>query len=58
VLLELDGRDDLTLGVLHDSQGLDGSIFVGDDFVSVVTRMGGETVVPLDQVAWIAPRRA
>jgi hypothetical protein len=58
VLLELDGRDDLTLGVLHDSQGLDGSIFVGDDFVSVVTRMGGETVVPLAQVAWIAPRRA
>src|SRR4029079_16434857 len=39
VLLELDGRDDLTLGVLHDSQGLDGSIFVGADFVSVVTRM-------------------
>jgi hypothetical protein len=58
VLLELDGRDDLTLGVLHDSQGLDGSIFVGADFVSVVTRMGGETVVPLEQVAWIAPRRA
>ena len=58
VLLELDGRDDLTLGVLHDSQGLDGSIFVGGDFVSVVTRMGGETVVPLEQVAWIAPRRA
>ena len=58
VLLALDGRDDLTLGVLHDSQGLDGAIFVGADFVSVVTRMGGETVVPLEQVAWIAPRRA
>ena len=56
-LVVRDGRDDLTIGTLHDPGGLDGTLFVGQDFVSVVTRLGVETVVPLAHVVWVAPRR-
>jgi hypothetical protein len=57
VLLERDGRDDLTIGTVQEPEGLDGTLHVGADFVSVVTRMGLETVVPLAFVTWVAPRR-
>jgi hypothetical protein len=56
-LLARDGRDDLSVGTLHDSEGLDGTLYVGHDFVSVVAKMGVETVVPLAFVTWVAPRR-
>jgi hypothetical protein len=56
-LLARDGRDDLSIGTLHDAHGLDGTLFVGQDFVSVVTKLGVETVVPLQFVSWVAPRR-
>lgn len=56
-LIARDGRDDLSIGTLHDTHGLDGTLFVGQDFVSVVTKLGVETVVPLQFVSWVAPRR-
>jgi hypothetical protein len=56
-LIAHDGHDDMSIGTLHEPQGLDGTLYVGQDFISVVTRMGAETVVPLEFIAWIAPRR-
>lgn len=57
-LLERDGRDDQTIGCLYDLEGLDGTVYVGSDFVSVVAKLGAETVVPLQYVVWAAARRA
>jgi hypothetical protein len=56
-LLERDGRSDLSVGTVHDLDGLDGTLHVGHDFVSVVARRGAETVVPLGSVVCVAPRR-
>ena len=53
-----DARPDMTVGTLHDTDGLDGTLFVGADFVSVVARLGAETVVPIDNVAWVCARRS
>jgi hypothetical protein len=57
-LLLRDGRDDQTIGCLYDLEGLDGTVYVGSDFVSVVAKLGAETVVPLQYVVWAAARRA
>jgi hypothetical protein len=56
-LIARDGRDDLSIGTLHEPDGLDGTLFVGKDFISVVTKLGVETVVPIQYVTWVAPRR-
>src|SRR4051812_30075652 len=58
VLLERDGRDDQTIGCLYDLEGLDGTLYVGQDFVSVIAKLGAETVVPLQYVVWAAARRS
>ena len=52
-----DAQSDLTVGTLHDEQGLDGTLYVGRDFVSVVARAGAETVVPLNNVTYVMARR-
>jgi hypothetical protein len=52
-----DGAPDVTVGTLHDAEGLDGALFVGHDFVSVVARLGAETVVPMHSVTWVSVRR-
>jgi hypothetical protein len=57
-LLERDGREDQTVGCVHDLEGLDGKLQVGTDFVSVVAKLGAETVIPLQYVVWVASRRA
>ncbi len=57
-LLERDGRDDQSIGCFHDFEGLDGTVYVGKDFVSVVAKLGAETVVPLQSVVWAAARRS
>ena len=56
-LLARDGRPDLTVGTIHDPEGLDGALFVGHDFVSVVAKLGAETVLPLGCVTWVTTRR-
>lgn len=52
-----DGRSDTLVGTLHDPDGIEGTIFVGKNFVSVVGRLGAETVVPISCVAWVAASR-
>jgi hypothetical protein len=56
-LLARDARADLTIGTVHDPDGLDGTLYVGRDFVSIVAKLGAETVVPLDSVTWVTARR-
>ena len=56
-LLARDGHPDSTVGTLHDPEGLDGALWVGSDFVSVVARLGRETVVPNDNILWVSARR-
>jgi hypothetical protein len=53
-----DGRSDLTVGTIHDPEGLDGTLYVGRNFVSVVAKLGAETVVPLNYVTWVSVRRS
>lgn len=57
-LLLRDGSNDVTVGTIHDPEGLDGTLYVGRDFVSVVAKLGAETVVPLDCVTWVSARRS
>jgi hypothetical protein len=57
-LLARDGHADSSVGTLHDPEGLDGALWVGADFVSVVARLGAESVVPVDNVLWVSARRA
>jgi hypothetical protein len=56
-LKERDAQQDMTVGTVHDPEGLDGALYVGEDFVSVVARLGAETIVPLHCVLWAATRR-
>ena len=57
VLLERDGNPDVSIGTIHDLEGLDGTVYVGADFISVVAKLGAETVVPMRYVVWAAARR-
>jgi hypothetical protein len=57
-LLARDGNNDVTVGTMHDLDGLDGTMHVGRDFVSVIARLGAETVIPLQYVTWVSARRA
>jgi hypothetical protein len=57
VLLARDGDPDVTIGTVHDMEGLDGTLYVGADFISVVAKLGAETVVPMRYVVWAAARR-
>ncbi len=57
-MLMRDGSSDLTIGTIHDPEGLDGTLFVGRDFVSIVAKLGAETVVPLGCVTWVSARRS
>jgi hypothetical protein len=58
VLLERDGRDDQSVGCVHDLDGVDGTLEVGTDFVSVIAKRGAQTVIPLQYVVWVSSRRA
>jgi hypothetical protein len=53
-----DAQRDVTVGTLHDDQGLDGTLYVGRDFVSIVAVAGAETVVPYENVTYVMARRA
>jgi hypothetical protein len=55
-LIARDGCD-VTVGTIHDHEGLDGTLYVGADFVSVLAKLGAETVVPLKYVTWVSVRR-
>lgn len=46
-----------TVGTLLDAEPIDGRLVVGADHVRVVGRGGGETIVPLQALAYVSPRR-
>lgn len=48
---------EVTLGTVHDPDGVDARLVVGADHVVLVARAGAETVVPISQVAWVSARR-
>lgn len=52
-----DGHPDSTVGTLAEPEGVDGALWVGGDFVSIVARLGKETVVPYDNILWVSARR-
>jgi hypothetical protein len=54
------GRDphaDTSVGTLYVPEGLDGLVTPGRDFVRIKARAGAETVVPMQQIAWVCNRR-
>ena len=57
-LLARDGRPDMSVGTLQRPDGIDGSLFVSRDYVTVVASLGTETIVPIAHVVWVAPRLA
>jgi hypothetical protein len=56
-LLARDGHNDSSVGTLHDPEGIDGALWVGGDFVSIIARLGAESVVPLHNILWVSARR-
>jgi hypothetical protein len=53
-----DGQANITVGTVHEPEGLDGTLYVGRDFVSVVAKLGAETLVPLQYVTWCSATRS
>jgi hypothetical protein len=47
----------VSIGTVLQPEGIDGTLLVGRDFVSVGTRAGIETVVAIAQVAWVTAAR-
>ena len=56
-LLARDTQADVIVATVLQPAGVAGTILVGRDVVTVVEAAGTETVVPLAQVAWVAPSR-
>jgi hypothetical protein len=55
-LIARDGCE-VTVGTMREREGIEGSIYVAADFVSVVGRLGAETVIPMKYVSWVSVRR-
>jgi hypothetical protein len=55
-LVARDGTE-VTMATMHEPNGLDGVLTVGADFVSVVAKLGAETVLPIKYVLWVTARR-
>lgn len=53
-----DASVDMSVGTAVHPDGLDGMITAGRDFVTVRAKAGAVTVIHLEQVAWVAARRA
>lgn len=50
-----DGRGGIRVGTRQDPEGIDGTLLVGADFVSVASADGVETIVPMAHIWWVAP---
>lgn len=55
-LVARDGTE-VTMATVHEPNGVDGVLTVGTDFVSIVAKLGAETVVPIKYVLWVTARR-
>jgi hypothetical protein len=56
-LLHHEHDTEATLGTLVEVDGIDGRLEVGTDHVKVIARAGAETIVTLDTITWVSPRR-
>jgi hypothetical protein len=56
-LLHHEHGTEVTVGTLIQPDGIDGRLEVGVDHVKVTARAGAETVVTLDTITWVSPRR-
>jgi hypothetical protein len=54
-LLARDGQAGVRVGGPQRPDGIDGTLRVGRDYVSVESTSGAETVILLSQIAWVAP---
>jgi hypothetical protein len=54
-LLARDTRTDVAIGTRQHPDGLHGTLLVGRDYVSIVTAARPETIVPIADIAWVAP---
>ena len=54
-LLNRDGRAGMRVGTRQDPDGIDGTLLLGADFVSVAGSAGVETIVPIAQISWVSP---
>ena len=56
-LLARDAQAGVSVGTRQHPDGIEGTLLVGRDFVTIVTRAGTETVVPIAHVAWVTVAR-
>lgn len=56
-LLAREQHTTVRVGTPLEPDGMEGSLLVGRDFVSIATGAGIETAVPIAHVAWVAPAR-
>ncbi len=56
-LLARDAQSGVTVGTLQRPDGIDGTLLVSSDFVSIVTPGGAETIVPIAHLAWVTAAR-
>jgi hypothetical protein len=57
-LVARDAQAGVRVGTLQQPHGIDGTLLVSRDFVAVVPRAGGESLVLIAQVAWVTAARA
>lgn len=57
-LLARDRQEGVSVGTSQRPEGIDGTLAVGCDFVSVAVRNGAETIVPIADVAWVTAARS
>jgi len=56
-LVARDAQADVSVGTLQRPDGVEGTLLVGRDFVSVAARSGAETVIPIAHLAWVTVAR-
>jgi hypothetical protein len=56
-LVARDTQAGVSVGTVQRPDGIDGTLLVGGDFVTVVARTGAESIVPIAHVAWVTAAR-
>ncbi len=57
-LLAREAQSGVSVGTLQRPEGIDGTLAVGRDFVTIATGTGAETVVPIADIAWVTATRS
>ena len=56
-LVARDAQGAVRVGTVQRPEGVEGTLLVSRDFVTIVAGDGDELVVPIAHVAWVAPQR-